>query len=878
MSWMRVMVARAAALLRRRQLEEDLHKELQAHREMDIEDRVGRGMGRDEAQRAAQRSLGDTLLITEQWRDARGFTVIDELVQDIRHSVRTLRGAPGFTSVAVLTLALGIGANTAVFSVADAAVFRPLPYRNSERLAYLLNVVDAGTPRQRTSPSIAPDMVDAWGEQTQILEGAAHYSRGRMQLAEADGEFVRTGSLSAEALDFLGVSPMLGRGFDSAETVSGADAVALVSHRFWVARLASNPAVLGTTVTLDQRPHVIVGVMPPTFRFPRPDPQVWVPLTGGRNFVFAVARVRPGLSIAEAQDQLDSIAERLQRDQPRARGWIARLDGLDAERLPGPGRVALWALLAAVGIVLLIACANIASLLLARTMARQRELAVRSSLGASRARLFRHVLTEGLVLGAAGGAVALLLAGWSIDVLSRVLMTEGGLALLELDVELNRRVLAFTVLATCVAGFACAALPAVRATRLNLFDALTATSRAAHGTRRHHRMQDALIVAQVAAALVLLVSAALLANSFVRMLLVDPGFETRNLAAVNVGLSAERYASQTARDAFFDTVLTRVRSLPGVRAATAGGRVPPEAGIVGLQFEVEGDPVSPEDPPVRILVTPVEPDYMQTLGIPVLEGRPFGAADTAGAPPVVMIDRNTADEYWPGVSALGRRLRTGPSEPWLTIVGVVGRVTGSDFAGQQPRELQAYVPMSQSRLTGTRTIVARTAGDAEPVVGTIRGIVRAVDPTVRIRNASTVEAGYAELRTPARVILMLMGVFASLALGLAAAGLYGVVSYAVTQRTHEIGIRTALGATRARILTLMMGRGVALGLAGGGIGLGGALAVSRLVRSLLFQVQPTDLATLALASLTLMCAVVLACYLPARRATKLDPVVALRAE
>ena len=877
MSWVRVMVARAAALLRRRQLEEDLHEELQAHREMDIEDRVGRGMRPDEAQRAAQRDLGDTLTITEQWRDARGFTVIDELVQDIRHSVRTLRGAPGFTSVAVLTLALGIGANTAVFSVADAAVFRPLPYRNPERLAYLMNVVDAGTPRQRTTPSMPPDMVDAWGEQTQILEGAAHFSRGRMQLAEADGEFVRTGSLSAEALGFLGVSPMLGRGFDSAETVSGADAVALVSHRFWVTRLASNPAVLGTTVTLDQRRHVIVGVMPPTFRFPRPGPQVWVPLTGGRNFVFAVARVRPGLSIAEAQDQLDSIAERLERDQPRARGWSARLDGLDAERLPGPGRVALWALLAAVGIVLLIACANIASLLLARTMARQRELAVRSSLGASRARLFRHVLTEGLVLGAAGGAVALLLAGWSIDVLSRVLMTEGGLALLELDVELNRRVLAFTVLATCVAGFACAALPAVRATRLNLFDALTATSRVTHGTRRHHRMQDALIVAQVAAALVLLVSAALLANSFARMLLVDPGFETRNLAAVNVGLSAERYASQTARDAFFDTVLTRVRSLPGVRAATAGGRVPPEDGIY-WELEVEGDPVAPEDPRVDILVTPVEPDYMQTLGIPVLEGRPFGAADTAGAPPVVMIDRNTADEHWPGVSALGRRLRMGPSEPWLTIVGVVGRVTGSDFAGQQPRELQAYVPMSQSRLTRTRTIVARTAGDAEPVVGTIRGIVRSADPTVQIRNASTVEAGYAELRTPARVILMLMGVFASLALGLAAAGLYGVVSYAVTQRTHEVGIRTALGATRARILTLMMGHGVALGLVGGGIGLGGALAVSRLVRSLLFQVQPTDLATLALASLTLMCAVVLACYLPARRATKLDPVVALRAE
>ena len=660
MSWMRVMVARAAALLRRRQLEEDLHTELQVHREMDIEDRVGRGMRRDAAQRAAQRDLGDTLTITEQWRDARGFTAIDELVQDIRYSVRTLRRAPGFTSVAVLTLALGIGANTAVFSVADAAVFRPLPYRNSERLAYLLNVVDAGTPRQRITPSMPPDKVDAWGEQTQILEGAAHYSGGNMQqLEEADGEFVATGNFSAEALDFLGVSPMLGRGFDAAETVSGADAVALVSHRFWTTRLASNPAVLGTTVTLNQRRHVIVGVMPPTFRFPFPDIQVWVPLTGGRDFVFAVARVRPGLSIAEAQDQLDSIAERLQRDQPRARGWSARLEGLNARRHAFSIRFGVWALLAAVGIVLLIACANIASLLLARTMARQRELAVRSSLGASRARLFRHVLTEGLVLGAAGGAVALLLAGWSIDVLSRVLMTEVWSALLEFDVELNRRVLAFTVLATCTAGFACAALPAVRATRLNLFDALTATSRAAHGTRRQHRMQDALIVAQVAAALVLLVSAALLANSFARMLQVDPGFETRNLAAVNVTLSAERYASPTARDAFFDTVLTRVRSLPGVRAATAGGRVPPEAGIVGRQFEVEGDPPAPEDPIVRILVTPVEPNYMQTLGIPVLEGRPFGAADTASAPPVVMIDRNTADEYWPGVRALGRRLRTG---------------------------------------------------------------------------------------------------------------------------------------------------------------------------------------------------------------------------
>ena len=878
MGWVRVTVARAAALLRRRKLEEELQTELQDHLEMDIEDRVGRGLRRDEAQRVAQRTLGDTLTITEQWRDARGFTAVDELVQDIRHSVRTLRRAPGFASVAVLTLALGIGANTAVFSVADAAVFRPLPYRNSEQLAYLRNVVDAGTPRQSIRPSIPPDKVDAWGEQTQILEGAAHYSAGQMQLEEADGEFVGVGRLSAELLEFLGVSPMLGRGFDAAETVSGADAVALVSHRFWTTRLASNPAVLGTTVTLDQRPHVIVGVMPPTFRFPSPFDQVWVPLTGGRDFVYAVARVRPGLSIAEAQDQLDSIAERLQRDQPRARGWSASLAGLDATRFAFSIRFGVWALLAAVGLVLLIACANIASLLLARTMARQRELAVRSSLGASRARLFRHVLTEGLVLGVAGGTVALLVGGWSIDVLSRVLTLEGGFGFLEFDIELNRRVLAFTVLATCVAGFACAALPAFRATRLNLFDALTAASRVATGTRRQHRMQDVLIVAQVAATLILLVSAALLANSFVRMLLVDPGFETRNLATVNVGLSAERYASQTARDAFFDDVLTRVRALPGVRAATAGGRVPPESGIFGRQFEVEGDPVSPEDPPVRILVTPVEPDYMQTLGIPVLEGRPFGAADTTGAPPVVMIDRGTADEYWPGVNALGRRLRTAPSAPWLTIVGVVGRVTVPDIAGQQSRRPQAYVPTSQGRVTGTRTIVARTAGDAEPLVGTIRGIVRAIDPTVRIGNAATVEAGYAQRMTPARVVLTLMGIFASLALGLAAVGLYGVVSYAVTQRTHEVGIRTALGATRAKILTLMMGRGVALGLIGSGIGLGGALAVSRLVRSLLFQIQPTDLATLALASVTLMCAVVLACYLPARRATKLDPVVALRAE
>ena len=875
MGWVRVTVARAAALLRRRRLEEELHAELQVHLEMDIEDRVSRGTSRDEAQRMAQRSLGDTLTITEQWRDARGFTAIDELVQDIRYCVRTLRRAPGFTSVAVLTLALGIGANTAVFSVADAAVFRPLPYRSPERLAYLWNVVDAGTPRQSLRPSIPPDKVDAWGEQTRILEGAAHYSNQRMQLEEADGEFVRVGLLSAEVLDLLGVSPLLGRGFDAAETVSGADAVALVGHRLWTTRLASNPAVLGATVTVDQRPHVIVGVMPPTFRFPAADTQVWVPLTGGRDFVNAVARVRPGLSIAEAQDQLERTAEGLQRDQPRAGGWSARLEGLDARRLPVSRRVALWALLAAVGVVLLIACANIASLLLARTMARQQELAVRSSLGASRARLFRHVLAEGLVLGAAGGTVALLAGGWSIDVLSRVLTTAG--VFLEFDVELNRRVLAFTALATGAAGFACAVLPAVRATRLNVFAALTATSRAAGGTRGHHRVQDALIVAQVAAALILLVSAALLANSFVRMLLVDPGFETRNLAAVNVRLSAVRYASQTARDAFFDDVLTRVRSLRGVRAATAGGRVPPEAGIFGRQLEVEGGRASPEDPPVPILETPVEPDYLETLGIPVLEGRPFGAADTAGAPPVVIIDRDTAEEYWPGVSAVGRRLRTGPSAPWLTVVGVVGRVQGPDLAGQG-REPQAYVPMSQGRITATRTIVARAAGDPEPLAGTIRGIVRAADPTVRIGGASTVEAGYAQLMTPARVVLTLMAIFAALALGLAAVGLYGAVSYAVTRRMHEIGIRTALGATPARILALMMGRGVALGLVGGGIGLGAALAVTRFVRSLLFRIQPNDLATLALAAVTLMLAVVLACYVPARRATKLDPVVALRAE
>lgn len=877
MGRVRVTIARAAALFRRRRLEEELHAELQVHLEMDIEDRVGRGMPRDEARQAARRSLGDPLKVTELWRDARGFTAIDELVQDIRYSVRILRRAPGFTSVAVLTLALGIGANTAVFSVADAAVFRPLPYRSPERLAYLRNVVDAGTPRQSFRPSMPPDKVDAWGEQTHVLEGTAHYSVGNMQLAEADGEFVGTGLLSAEVLDLLGVSPMLGRGFDAAETVSGADAVVLVSHRLWTTTLASNPAVLGMTLTLDQRPHVIVGVMPPTFRFPVPDTQVWVPLTGGRDFVYAVARVRPGLSIAEAQDQLVSTADRLQRDRPRDGGWRARLEGLDAGRLGVSDRLGLWALLAAVGVVLLIACANIAGLLLARTVARQQELAVRSSLGASRARLFRHVLAEGLVLGTAGGIVAVLAGGWSIDALSRAFATAGGFAMLEFDVELNRRVLAFAVLATCVAGLACAALPAIRASRLNVFDAPTATNRAANGTRRRHRMQDALVVVQVAATLILLVGAALLANSFARMLLVDPGFETRDLAAVSVRLSAERYASRAARDAFFDDVLHRVRSLPGVRAATAGGRVPPEDGVFGRGLEVEGYRASPGDPPVPILVTPVDPDYLETLGIPVLEGRPFGAADTAGAPPVVMIDRGTADEYWPAASALGRRLRTGPSAPWLTVVGVVGPVEGRDFAAQR-RERQAYVPMSQSSITATRTIAARAAGDAGPLAGAIRGIARAVDPTVRVRSAATVEAGYAQLMSPTRVVLTLMGLFATLALGLAAVGLYGVVSYAVTRRTHEIGIRTALGATPAGILTLMMGRGVALGLAGGGIGLAGALLATRFIRSLLFQVRPTDPATLVLTSLILMLAVALACYIPARRATKLDPVAALRAE
>jgi predicted permease len=810
--------------------------------------------------------------------------MIADLWQDLRFGARMLLKTPGFTLVVVATLALGIGVNTAVYSVVDAVLFRPLPFASPDRL---VEIWQQDANRQYAYPGLRWDAFQEWRSQTNLFERVEAYSQGSFTLTGGgEPETISAPAVSSGLFAMLGVNPQIGRPFHASDAELGANRVTMISDSFWKKHFGGSPDALGKTLTLNDQPYTVIGVMPPKFKFPYGKFQLWVPLPLApadeqkRPIRFnAVARLRGDLALPTAQAALDDLGKRLATEKPDPLGWGAKLSRLDARRAnPGPRR-ALLVLFGAVGFVLLLACANAANLMLARAANRQGEIAVRLSLGAGRGRLVRQLLTESLMLALLGGLLGITLAWFGVDWLAEFVPTE--LTFLSVnEISLDYRVLFFTLGVTLLTGVGFGLLPALKASRPDVQQALKGAAGKATADRAQKRLRNALVIAEIALSLVLLLGAGLMMRSFLRLSNAPPGFDTKNLIAADLSLTPRRYQTLAQEEDFFNRLNAMVTAMPGVESVTVAAGVPPQGGGItfNLEVEIEGRAPEPPDPKMVLPFSHIDPHYFQTLRIPILQGRAFGAEDTINAPSAMIINEEMARRYWPNENPVGRRIRFSKDGKWKTVVGVVGDVTigkpGDGFS-----RMEIYYPWSQeSRRAGQRTLIVRTTTEANALIAPVKSSIWALDKDQPIYQINLVEDRLRDALAEPRFYLFLFGCFAGMTLLLVSMGIYGVMSYSVAQRTREIGIRMALGASRADVLKLALKHGMRLTLVGVGIGIAASFTLSRLMASLLFGAPVTDPATLAGVSFLLTAVALLACYIPARRATNIDPLVALRDE
>ncbi len=803
------------------------------------------------------------------------------LLQDLRYGIRILSKNPGFTFVVVVTLALGIGINTAVFSVADAVLFRPLPFAEPQQLVEIWQ-------QQPGSDSAYPlrwEAFQQWREQMEVFERVEAYSpRGFTLTGGKEPETIAAPAVSPGLFEMLGVSPQLGRLFQPEDAQPGR--VILISDVFWHRYFGGDPDVIGKTLSLDDQLYTVVGVMPPKFKFPYGKFELWVPLAltplnemKQPNRFTAVARVRADVSLAAAQSRLDTISAQLSNDKPDPKGWGVQLKALESRRANSGPRRALLALLGAVALVMLLACANAANLLLSRAAMRRGEVAIRLALGAGRWRLLRQLLTESTSLALLSGAAGLLLAWWGIDLLTQLVPDE--LTFLSInEINLDQRVLLFTLALSLLTGVACGLLPALKSTRPDLQQALKGASKAATADRGHNRLRRGLVVVEIALSLVLLVGAGLMMRTFLRLSSVEPGFDPNNMIAATLSLPQQRYQTLAQEVDFFEQLKTRLLATAGVEEVTFAGGVPPQGGGIAFDMDVEIEGRSPEpfDSKQVLPFSHVDPNYFQTMRIRLLGGRTFGPEDTPTAPPVMIINEVMARHYWPNGDPIGQRLRFSKTGKWCTVVGVTGDVNlGKPGIGYSTMEI--YYPWSQeTRRSGQRTLIARTTEEADKLIPAVKDGIWAIDKDQPIYRINTVEALLSDALAEPRFYLLLLGVFAGITLLLVSLGIYGVVSYLVSQRRHEIGIRIALGAQTSDVLKLVLGDGLLLTLIGIGIGTLTTLALGRWIRNLLYEQSATDPLTFTLIALLLAALTMLACWVPARRTTKVDPTVALRYE
>jgi putative ABC transport system permease protein len=816
--------------------------------------------------------------------------------QDIRYGVRVLLRRPGFTAAAVFVTALGLGASTAIFSVVSAVLLRPLPFDEADRLVYL-----TARDAQHESVSLSwPDFAD-WRAQSRAFERVAAYNRDSYNLT-GDGapERLQAAQVTADLFPVLRVEAARGRVFTEEEDKAGAGPVVLLSYGLWQRRFGGDAGLVGRQITLNGRGYTVVGVMPKEFAFPIRT-ELWVPLGPlyqpswqNRNNhlgLSGVARLKPGATLEQARADLDTVAANLEKQYPDTnRGERASVTPL-REIYVRDIRLALWTLAGAVLFVLAVACANVANLLLARGAARRGEMAVRSALGASRWRLARQMLVESLLLSLAGGAAGLLLAEWGVGL---ILSVRPDYIPRASEIGVDGGVLLFAAAVSLLTGVLFGLVPALQASKPDLQEALKEGARSTAWARGTFR--SALVITEVALTVVLLVGAGLLLRSFERLQRVDPGFTYQHLLKFNLTLSAQKYPDEQRQINFIREVLPKLGALPGVEGAAVSSGLP--LGYNGWQtpFLIDGRPLPPSAQTPAMDVTAVSPGYFRTMGIPLLEGRDFaeeddrrwlggkslqgldeGARAVAGVNEII-VDEEFARRYWPNEDAVGQRVRFGASadSPALTVVGVVGRVKMAELRADSDR-VQGYLPYFQFP-TRSLGIVVRSSRDTEQTAAAVRREVMSVDREQPLYSVRTLAEMRAATLAPETLNLSLLSVFAGLALALAAVGIYGVVAYTVAQRTHEIGVRMALGARGRDVLRMVVGRGMTLALVGVGAGLAGALLLTRVMQSLLFGVSATDPLTFAAVALLLAAVALLACVVPARRATKVDPMVALRYE
>jgi len=876
---LRAWLLRLGASLSGRVQPGEVADELDSHLAFHIDDNVRAGMTPAEARRTALLKLGGFVQTVESIREQRGLPLLDTLRQDLVYAVRVLRRNPGFTATAVITFALGIGANSAIFSIVNAILLRPLPLAEPSQLVMIF-ATEARRSLQFDGVSY-PAFID-WQEQNRSFASMAAFANRDLPLGTGDEVVAARGKVvSANIFDVVGVQPAIGRAFG--DWRPGSSDVVILSDGFWKRYFGGSPSAIGQTVRIDERPHTIVGVMPPRFTLDGDSEDFFQPLgvenmNRGRGFLRTVGRLRRGVALEQARDDMSAIARRLERLYPGTH------NGVGANLVPMAGAVArrvrmgLLTIMSVVGVVLLIACANVASLMLARGATRQQELALRAALGAGRLRLVRQLLTESAVIAAAGGALGLLVAHWTASALAAAVADQFRVPGIE-SVRTDGMVLLFTICVSAAAGLGFGVAPAFACLSKDPNDRLREASRSATG-RRAPRARRGLVIAETALALALLVGGGTLIRTFLTLRATPPGFNSASLIKADLSLPLPSFRQLDTRVGFYHAALQRVRALPGVRAAAFVSILPLNNRNNTESFHIVGKPDPSPDRGFSAVFNMASAGYFRMMGIPIRGGREFEEHDAAGAPDVAVINEAAARAFWPGESPLGRQIVlpiNNEASQILTVVGVVGDVRQASL-GIPPRPEIAVSPM-QSHLPGSSvTIVAQTKGAPKALAESLRAAVHSANSLVPISRIATVDDVVSSSIVEPRLYATLLGAFALLALVLACVGLYGLIAYSVSQRRHEFGVRVALGAAQSTIMRLVVGEGLHLAAAGVGIGLVLALAASRLLVGLVVGVEPQDPVTFAAVTLVLVAATLLATCIPARRAARVDAMVALRTD